>query len=652
MTEHLKISAKIPRKRYVANGSQTVFSFDFVLFQPSELLVAVDGVLIASGVAVSLLADGTGTATFAFAPAVGAIVVLQRHVTIRRETDFQEGGELRAKTLNDEFDFQTAALQQVEAAAARALQLPIDDADNAATVLPMAAVRATKVLAFDANGDPVLSSQTLAQIEGGATAAAELATSAASSATAAASAAIAAQNLATNAANSATSAAASAASVALPLSLASGGTGATMAAAARTNLGLGSAATLNAGSAPNQLPQLDSLGRLPAVDGSLLTNIAGASTQVTAGEVLAIRDLIYQDIFNQRGGGSDRWYRVDTDAIAPVRISPRIGFALAALANGASGAAQVRSGRVAGFSGLAVGQPIFASAVAGAVTQIAPMLPASGTQNATRLVGIAASATEIDFDPDDDTVFVARNSELASGAFISVQHWVDAGAAERLALAYLSGSLAQATGTFGLATVSNRSINGEHGQSLGFQFSATTTGSLLSTRISVFSVTTSGSWEARLYSNSVGRPATQIGASSGVVSINAAGDVTFTFAIPPLIVTGTVYWLVITPISGSPDIASATVADQIGYGSGRSNAIVALADNSIGLLEDWKIEIIQIGGAIRNEPEPLFPELRFMTATDKVTCRFDDGTTSSADTRTTFFNRTSMTRDLVVEVIL
>ena len=56
MTEHLKITAKIPRKRYVANGSQTVFSFDFVLFQPSELLVTVNGVAVASGVAVALLA--------------------------------------------------------------------------------------------------------------------------------------------------------------------------------------------------------------------------------------------------------------------------------------------------------------------------------------------------------------------------------------------------------------------------------------------------------------------------------------------------------------------------------------------------------------------------------------------------------------------
>ncbi|MFN7191164.1 MAG: phage tail fiber protein, partial [Rhodospirillales bacterium] len=200
MTEHLKITAKIPRKRYVADGTQTVFSFDFVLFQPSELLVTVNGVPVASGVAVSLLADGTGIATFAAAPAASAVVVLQRRVTIKRETDFQEGGELRAKTLNDEFDFQTAALQQLEAAAARALRLPADDADDAATVLPIAAVRATRMLAFDASGNPTVSNQTLAQIEAGSNAAVTSAADAAARAAAAAASAASVGSLATAAA--------------------------------------------------------------------------------------------------------------------------------------------------------------------------------------------------------------------------------------------------------------------------------------------------------------------------------------------------------------------------------------------------------------------------------------------------------------------
>lgn len=49
------------------------------------------------------------------------------------------------------------------------------------------------------------------------------------------------------------------------------------ASTARTNLGLGSAATLNAGTAANNLVQLDGNGKLPAVDGSQLTNMASGS---------------------------------------------------------------------------------------------------------------------------------------------------------------------------------------------------------------------------------------------------------------------------------------------------------------------------------------------------------------------------------------
>jgi hypothetical protein len=60
MSEHLKVTAALPRKRYVANGIQTVFTFDFVLFRPEELLVTADGTPVASGVSVALLANGTG----------------------------------------------------------------------------------------------------------------------------------------------------------------------------------------------------------------------------------------------------------------------------------------------------------------------------------------------------------------------------------------------------------------------------------------------------------------------------------------------------------------------------------------------------------------------------------------------------------------
>lgn len=49
------------------------------------------------------------------------------------------------------------------------------------------------------------------------------------------------------------------------------------AAAARTALALGTAATLNVGTSANNVVQLDGTGKLPAVDGSQLTGISGGS---------------------------------------------------------------------------------------------------------------------------------------------------------------------------------------------------------------------------------------------------------------------------------------------------------------------------------------------------------------------------------------
>jgi hypothetical protein len=640
MTEHLKITAKIPRKRYVADGSQTVFSFDFVLFQPSELLVTVDGVPVTSGVGVSLQADGTGTATFAAAPAADAVVVLQRRVTIKRETDFQEGGELRAKTLNDEFDFQTAALQQVETAAARALQLPIDDADNAVTVLPIAGVRATKMLAFDASGNPTLSNQSLAQIEDGTNAAAASAANAASSAAAAAVFVATAQNAAsdagtqaTNAAASAAAAAASASLIALPLTLASGGTGATTAPAARTNLGLGTAASLNVGTAANQVPQLDGLGRLPALDGSQLTNLAGSMTQVTAGEALAIRDLIYQDLFNQRGGGADRWYRVDTDATAPVRIGPRIGIALAAISSGAVGSAQVRPGRVSGYSGLAAGQPVFASATVGAITQTAPAIPATGTQNATRLIGYAVSAAEIDFNPEDDTVFTARNSAVAVDGTITVHHWSDSGAREREQAAYLVQAAVPSL------------ISGGTGTNRGSPPAAWFDGVLTGADQGTF---------ATWYGKDYGTPrslvqARIVGATTRGTNTNGG--------------TGGLTWR--GSNNGTDWTAIDTVTGLSGVGS--ANWIATL---TIGTPQSWRFTEVQVtnsasdstlflaeiqffeASAARDEPLTIGGSVANATATDRVNVRYDDGSGGNADTRTTFVNRTGATRDLACEVML
>ena len=65
------------------------------------------------------------------------------------------------------------------------------------------------------------------------------------------------------------------------------------ASTARTNLGLGTSATLDVGTTANDVVQLDASARLPAVDGSQLTNLPGASaaSETVAGVIEIATDL-------------------------------------------------------------------------------------------------------------------------------------------------------------------------------------------------------------------------------------------------------------------------------------------------------------------------------------------------------------------------
>tara|TARA_R110001583_G_scaffold187060_1_gene348104 strand:+ start:450 stop:2720 length:2271 start_codon:yes stop_codon:yes gene_type:complete len=60
------------------------------------------------------------------------------------------------------------------------------------------------------------------------------------------------------------------------------------ASAQRTTLGLGTAAVLNVGTGANNIPQLDGSSRLPAVDGSQLTNVVGSGDPAGTAVAMAI----------------------------------------------------------------------------------------------------------------------------------------------------------------------------------------------------------------------------------------------------------------------------------------------------------------------------------------------------------------------------
>lgn len=153
MAEHITIGDLAPRVQYVADGAQTAFTFPFPIFQDSDLEVRLDSTLQGSGFAVSGAgASAGGTVTFVVAPAAGLRVTLRRRLAIARTTDFQDNGVLRARTLNDELDYQVAALQDLAEDVAATLRTDPGDA-GAGITLPLRDARANRVLGFDSTGD-------------------------------------------------------------------------------------------------------------------------------------------------------------------------------------------------------------------------------------------------------------------------------------------------------------------------------------------------------------------------------------------------------------------------------------------------------------------------------------------------------------------
>lgn len=126
MTSHVKIHGVVPRIQYTANGSLTTFTFPFVIFSTDDIDVYLNNIKQASTaytVSEARHSDG-GSITFASAPEDGTIITIVRNLSIERTSDFQEGGALRADTLNDELDYQIACQQQIAENLNRSMVLP------------------------------------------------------------------------------------------------------------------------------------------------------------------------------------------------------------------------------------------------------------------------------------------------------------------------------------------------------------------------------------------------------------------------------------------------------------------------------------------------------------------------------------------------
>lgn len=403
--------------------------------------------------------------------------------------------------------------------------------------------------------------------------------------------------------------------------------------------------------------------RLQSVTKKYIDNAVAAVTfgqeTITAGENLADRDLIYQDIFNQRAGGATKWYKVDTDATGPVKISPRLGIALAAITSGNTGSAQVGPGPVTGLSGLTAGQAVYASTTAGALTQTEPATPTTGTQNATRHVGYALSTTSIQFDPAKETVFTAYNSSVASAGSITVEHFTDSGVPERETTAYMAVSagaylVSYTLGTWtgdltsggGIAALHDNNTNQANGAG-AYNISGTSanvniqwgTGSKSLNKVRVWRPNDSG------YDGSAG---------GGTITVTVKGSSTGAWAGEEVTLGSTSA----TDYDGARG-GSGAAAPTANYDFIEATSLTATAyaytritlGGAGGGLRCAEIQFFENISA-RNDPLDTASDFLSESSTEVVGVRFDDGAGANATTKTTFINRLGSTYAIAARVKL
>lgn len=191
---HVRIDDTAPWIAHLGDGAATAFAAPFAFFDAADLAVWADGDIQALDVDYTVSGAGEsagGTVTFAGAPEAGVAVVIARRTPVERTSDFLPGGALRADVLNTELDRLTAIAQDIRAGLGRAVRLPDHDSEAPLQAAPAKSALANRLLAFDADGEPVAGplSGSLQQVENVGVLEAQAAASAASAEASAAAAA-------------------------------------------------------------------------------------------------------------------------------------------------------------------------------------------------------------------------------------------------------------------------------------------------------------------------------------------------------------------------------------------------------------------------------------------------------------------------------
>lgn len=162
----MTVSTTTSRADYTGNGVTVAFSVPFYFLDATHLTVL--RTVVATGVSTTLVLGSDYTVTGAGVPAGGTVTCtvaptaaqklsILRNVPLTQLTDYVPNDPFPAESHERALDQLTMEVQQVNEALSRAITYPSSDAAAVTTQLPTAALRASKVLVFDAAGAPGVS---------------------------------------------------------------------------------------------------------------------------------------------------------------------------------------------------------------------------------------------------------------------------------------------------------------------------------------------------------------------------------------------------------------------------------------------------------------------------------------------------------------
>lgn len=159
----MTVSTTTAKVGYLGDGTTTAFAVPFVFFGQAELEV-VERVVSTGTETVKTLTThytvsggngGTGTVTAVSPPPSSVTWTISRKTARTQLTDYQTGDAFPADTHERALDRLTALVQEIEEILGRSLRGPVSDTAALGQLVP-AAQRASKVLVFDAAGQPAV----------------------------------------------------------------------------------------------------------------------------------------------------------------------------------------------------------------------------------------------------------------------------------------------------------------------------------------------------------------------------------------------------------------------------------------------------------------------------------------------------------------